>query len=340
MNNTTDYIATCRERVFGKNDRFYVMGIAILWIFVFHFYCWYKATRPWWIYFFSEGQIGVDIFLFLSAYGLEASFRKNSWQRFYKNRFVRIIPVNILFLLTVFGIFFPNVPLQSIATQCAAQLSGLSLFQEPGFFSSHFTFDWFSPALILFYVFFPLFSIVANKLSQKALYKEVLFLVALILLSLLFLRFVHLPIRQLLYRLPILALGVASYVHLASGNANRLLVLYAVFLLGGLLSNQHWVQTSACAPALLTLFALIQGHRPLYRFMCLLGRHSYEIYLAHIFPVTNWLMLHVYDNIYVYIAVTILWTIAVATIYSTFQHYIAKTYLTHCLQPLTNKNKN
>ena len=86
MDSKNNYIENCRIRVFDKGNRSYLMGIAILWIVLLHLYCWFQGKLPWWIYFFSDGQTGVDIFLFLSAYGLEASYRKNGWSIFYKKR--------------------------------------------------------------------------------------------------------------------------------------------------------------------------------------------------------------------------------------------------------------
>ena len=145
------------ERIFNKDGRSYFMGVAILWIFIFHFYIWYEGTRPWWIYFFSEGQTGVDIFIFLSAYGLEASYKKNGIKKYFKNRAKRILPVYILFLTTLFVFFTNNVPIISITSQCIGQLTGLSLLHGPDFFSTNFEFDWFTPALIILYALLPLF---------------------------------------------------------------------------------------------------------------------------------------------------------------------------------------
>lgn len=321
MDSTNFIVDSCKERVFGKEGRFYLMGVAITIIVFLHFYTWFKGTRPWWIYFFSEGQIGVDLFLFLSAFGLEASFKKNGWKRFYINRAKRILPVCILFLVTLFTIFQNDVPFQRIIIQFVGQLTGFSLFQPNEFFSTNFEFDWFTPALIIVYILFPILSGILNRLLKKSIIIEVLLLLFLIFISLVTLRFVHLPIKLLLYRAPIIMLGAVTYIHLKKGEVNRLLTMYAVLFITGLFSNQHWVLTSSTVPLFLTVYAMIQGNRPFYKLFTLFGRHSYEIYLAHIFPVTNFLMLKVFDNIYYHILLTILWTIIVASIYSLFQKY-------------------
>ena len=322
-------IATYEERVFGKEGRSYLMGIAILWIIFFHFYCWFNGTKPWWLYFLSEGQTGVDIFLFLSAYGLEASLSKNNWKRFYLNRAKRILPVYFLFLLTVFGIFQNHIPFRSIIIQCIGQLTGFSLFQSEDFFSTNFEFDWFSPALIMLYLLYPFISNGLSHLSKQEIKWEIITLLLLVFISLYDLRSIQLPIKHLIYRLPIFMLGAITCIHIKNENINRLLILYAVFFICGAFSNQHWFIMSSSIPIFLTTYAMIEGRRPLFKAISELGHHSYEIYLAHIFPVTNFLKLMVFENIYIYILVTIVWTIIIATLYSLFQKYSNKI-LTLC----------
>lgn len=322
MDPKKNFIEHYRNRVFDQGNRSYLMGIAIIWIVFLHFYNWFQGKLPWWIYFFSEGQIGVDIFLFLSAYGLEASFRKNGLSIFYKNRAKRILPVNILFLILLFGIFMNEVPVGDILKQCAAQLTGISIFQEPEFFSTHFDFDWFTPALIIFYLLYPAISYILNFLAKKNIGYEIILLFFLYLISLFALRSTQPPLKFFLYRLPIFTLGAATYIHMENNQTNRLFILYIITIIGGLLSNQHWFLTSSIVPSLLFVYSMIEGQRPFNNAISLIGRHSYEVYLTHIFPVTNFFMLYVFDNIYMYIAATILWTIIVATIFSILHKHI------------------
>lgn len=158
------------HRIFGKEHRFYLMGISIIWIVLFHIYLYYISVveaYPWWISIFCEGYLGVDIFFFLSAYGLSVSIEKNSVARFYKNRAMRIIPANILFLITLFTIFQRECPLDRILIQGICQLTGISLFKYPEFFSTGFSFDWFTPAIILTYIFFPVAFFIPMKLIDN-----------------------------------------------------------------------------------------------------------------------------------------------------------------------------
>ena len=74
------------NRIFGKEGRSYLMGLAIMWIVFFHIYMWCDISgvyTPRWIKLFDRGGCGVDIFILLSTYGLQASIEKNSIGRFY-----------------------------------------------------------------------------------------------------------------------------------------------------------------------------------------------------------------------------------------------------------------
>lgn len=77
-----------------------IFGLSALWIVAFHIY--YMIYAPSFGIakdILRTGNMGVDVFLFLSAIGLSYSVEKNSIKNFYKNRFLRlIIPFFILSL--------------------------------------------------------------------------------------------------------------------------------------------------------------------------------------------------------------------------------------------------
>lgn len=76
----------------------YLMGIAMLFVVVFHAFCWiYNPVGG-----FNIGYVGVDMFLFLSGFGLASSFEKNKLSIFYKNRLKRIYPMYSLAVLTTY----------------------------------------------------------------------------------------------------------------------------------------------------------------------------------------------------------------------------------------------
>ena len=75
--------------------RIAIFGFAALWIFMRHtIHCGdFTYIQPMY-WFFQFGDAGVDIFLFLSGYGLTLSLEKSkSITTFYKKRFRRLAPI-------------------------------------------------------------------------------------------------------------------------------------------------------------------------------------------------------------------------------------------------------
>ena len=80
-----------------------LMGLAMLWVMYFHTPVIFSEHNQW--LFHRIGFYGVDIFLFLSAFGLYYSLskHKNIWQ-FYKARFIRIFPAFFIVATVWFAI--------------------------------------------------------------------------------------------------------------------------------------------------------------------------------------------------------------------------------------------
>jgi len=76
-------------------NRSYLMGIAMLFVIVYHLFCW--VFNP--IGVCNIGYVGVDIFLFLSGFGLAHSFERNSLIDFYINRLKRIYSIYFISVL-------------------------------------------------------------------------------------------------------------------------------------------------------------------------------------------------------------------------------------------------
>lgn len=75
--------------------RTHIMGIATLWIAVLHATMWFPVEPINWI-FKSLGQNGVDIFFFLSSFGLYYAYQKDKNPKsFLYKRFIRILPTYI-----------------------------------------------------------------------------------------------------------------------------------------------------------------------------------------------------------------------------------------------------
>lgn len=81
-------LGTMNEKLICQRvDKQFLMGIAITFVWLYHLRCTcHHLGDP----LFKPLFIGVDIFLFLSAYGLCFSYNKNTLGQFYKNRIKRV----------------------------------------------------------------------------------------------------------------------------------------------------------------------------------------------------------------------------------------------------------
>ena len=85
-----------------------LMGLAMVLVFLYHAQSKKLGFMPTgvWGTVWDRFNLGVDAFLFLSAFGLCFSLRKNDLKTFYFNRFKRIIPTwwTVLIALHIIGI--------------------------------------------------------------------------------------------------------------------------------------------------------------------------------------------------------------------------------------------
>ena len=151
-----------------------IMGMAALWILFFH---------EWQKLFVDSGTIGevekyiqrigfcgVDIFLFLSGIGLVFAISKGTVASFYyrllKRVFLPFLIVGILRAVTEkwsFAVFWKNV-------LC------INFYQ-----SNMYSFLWFVPMILTFYVLFPLYYKIFSKASNKLMFTGAVFLLWLML---------------------------------------------------------------------------------------------------------------------------------------------------------------
>lgn len=156
------------ESIVGKNSRHYWMGIAMIWIVLFHWMnpiCENEAIsqtiRLTLSRIFGSGFVGVDIFLFLSAYGLCHSFTKNSYRVYLARRLKRLFPVFLIFI--VFYLYFiANIRnWHSLVKLTLLHISGLSSFSSQSY-------AWYIPAIIFIYWSFPIWFYTVKWLELKS----------------------------------------------------------------------------------------------------------------------------------------------------------------------------
>lgn len=118
--------------------RSYLMGIAILWIMIHHIQFFGLYDFSFLSFFARIGSCGVDIFLFVSSFGLYHSLIKNGRIKdFYKRRFFRIFPTFIVFLLII------------------AVLRDPVLIFSPRYWYGQFYSNWYISFILIMYLIYP-----------------------------------------------------------------------------------------------------------------------------------------------------------------------------------------
>lgn len=130
-----------------SNYRTYLMGISILWVILFHtiWYLWFPKVIE---MFQRAGNYGVDIFIFVSVYGLYRSFHNHQTLRqWYVRRLKRIIP-SFLIVATLLAF-----------VECWTVTDYIKEIAFIGFLLPNLRYEvvyWYIPAILIFYAIFPL----------------------------------------------------------------------------------------------------------------------------------------------------------------------------------------
>ncbi|HHZ06398.1 MAG TPA: acyltransferase [Clostridiales bacterium] len=134
-----------------------LMGLAMLWVMYFHTPVIFSEHNQW--LFHRIGFYGVDIFLFLSAFGLYYSLskHKNIWQ-FYKARFIRIFPAFFIVATVWFAI-------QSMS----GELNYLAYVSSVAYWFNMNHFDWYIPTLLALYIISPFVYYLIKRFENSAL---------------------------------------------------------------------------------------------------------------------------------------------------------------------------
>lgn len=153
INNTQTIIQKISEY------RKWLMAIAITCVVIYHYKCWVNGF-PWYIgVILKYGFIGVDIFFFLSGFGLTYSFKKNNIFKFYTNRLKKILPSYILYgFIFILHLYFTKHESYNIF-QILYKLFCLEyILENKGI-------DWFINAILIMYLLFPVAVFITKKLN-------------------------------------------------------------------------------------------------------------------------------------------------------------------------------
>ena len=268
-----------------------IMGFAILWIMVFHFY---KIINPNYLNFIiSIGYGGVDIFLLMSGLGLYYSWQKNdNIKSFYKKRVFRLLPA---FWIVV---FCHDIITNSVSIATLSKLSTLGLWLPiPSTY-------WYISAMVAFYTLFPLYMKYYTIHKEKCLF--VVFIIGFILTSI-YTLFNHSDTHRFdvvffLSRIPIFFLGI-TFGRLSfekkelNSNTIGIISLLSIIAILVLLITQSlftytFLQNTALnnypfiilAPAISLVLSYVLIHSPkcINTALSFLGMISLELYLVHL----------------------------------------------------------
>lgn len=181
-----------------------IMGLAAFWIFYLHFGpCLLENSHfsvikeiEWYIN--HVGYCGVEIFLFLSGMGLVYSVRKRSIKEFYVRRFMRVY--------TSFFIWF------TLSTVVRDDAMSLFDYVKRITFYTNWTHDmldykWFVAAIMMFYLWFPLYYNILKKVKRPVAFTVILTVVEFYCTSIWYFQ-IRDDLFLVLDRIPIFLLGI------------------------------------------------------------------------------------------------------------------------------------
>ncbi len=281
------------------------MGLAVIWIFLFHSKIYFPKSvlfTPLRIL-VSTGYGGVDIFFFLSGYGLMHHMlaKNSSCLSFYKSRFLKIYPSYFIASIVALGISFVIYNNVSIK-------EAVLVLTTVGFWTEHYMIYWFIPAIISFYLMYPFFYSYYRKyeISLLFLVVSVSILTCVLLVAADATHFI-----KLVSRIPVFVLGshICYLCATGKGDVSRkelfinlvAFIFFVILVIVYLLTKQYWSSRDygfAYYPFILgtlpvCLFAGIvleklspilgsKTFKWLIPFLFLCGSASLEIYLVHI----------------------------------------------------------
>ncbi len=263
------------------------MGLAIFWIFFYHTGIEFPGLRE----LFALGWMGVDIFFFVSGYGLCASLTKHdSIKNFYGRRFKRIIPTWWLILATM-AVIGTTASLKGFPTTWTDLFYW---FTGLGWWTDNCYFEWYIPTLLAFYLLAPL---LAKQTIQTLIIAIIAAIIAAITLG-----GGNCPALDHIYmsysRIPIYIFGFLLYkvkAHHTNIKVNHWLPFCIIgliwFAIGMYIKNFHIAFGLTIARTAIPLFIvpmlsitgwLIGKCRPIETILTFMGLISLEMYLLHI----------------------------------------------------------
>ena len=252
-----------------------LMGVAILWVVLYHF----GFHTPIISHITRFGYAGVDIFMFLSGFGLFYSMNHDSnLQHYYKKRFKRIFPTYFIIGAFLSLFCFPNDTF----------ISYLWRSSTLGFWTNGVYYELFIPSIIWLYALFPF-------TFKLVIYKTWIYVLSIILIILIAgygvfdYSFIDNWHFLLLYRIPIFLYGCMTAYQIKNNESSKEyniisiigLFVFIIFFLIPDLRTRYFAFTFL-TPLLLIIICTILKNITIINKLGAIGAASLEIYLIHL----------------------------------------------------------
>ena len=257
------------------------MGVAMIWVFLFHSPSKILNYLPDGLYgtFISYGYLGVDLFLFISAFGLCYSLDKNSLGKYFKNRIFRILPTFLLVLFAVHALgliveFY--IPILKIDYPHDL-IDSIFWYTGLGYFFEQCHYEWYIPSLLLLYTIAP----VLYKMEYKKLL--IAFVSSLVVSYVLSYNEIFPYLERLYGRIPIFVLGFCFYKGLCYNLLTGGVTVASIVLVPLYFYDKCPDTIPFCfsVPLVLVLISKLMRVRILYVIFSFVGSISLEFYLIH-----------------------------------------------------------
>jgi peptidoglycan/LPS O-acetylase OafA/YrhL len=262
---------------FISKNRQNLMGTSILLILLYHAFCWIPPEQNNLFTLFKYGYIGVDIFMLLSGFGLCYSYTKNSIIMFYVRRLVRIFPLYII-SGTIISMFIIQHGEDMSIWDFFCNISTLSYYNVGGTY-----WNWYIPAIVLFYLLFPIMYIGYKK------YSTTLYLITNLVVIITTLFPIPWQYECLITRIPIFVLGILIYLNQRNTSVQKELFLltFASFIICSAYNLSSYYLTATFCPLLLLLISRLgeewpQAEKFHIKYKCFnIGKYTLEIFLGN-----------------------------------------------------------
>lgn len=254
-----------------KTNRTSLMGSAIIFILLYHSYSWCIPEKNPYLSIFKHGYIGVDIFIFLSGFGLCSSYTKNTLTTFYLNRVKKIFPLYVLSGLLISLISNTKGSILTTIWDVFCNISTLSYWNLGGIY-----WNWYIPAIVLLYLLFPIIYLFTEKFKYTFyIFTNLIIIIALSVFA------IPWQYDCFVARIPIFILGIIIFLYQNDVKKQRQSIFVSfIFLLPCIYISQYYTTATFC-PILLLLFYTTKRFIDRIPYIRFIGTHTLEIFLGN-----------------------------------------------------------